>query len=744
MEYLGHYDINTKNEQSLREHLENVARIAADFASVFGAENFGEVVGRYHDIGKYSSRFQAYLRGEKSSGGDHSTAGAQILYQSQTPMAVLAAWAIAGHHGGLPDFGGEFDGERSATFSGRMRKKLPDFAAWQREEEKPPKLDSTFSFLQPPFDIYRIQFFTRMLFSCLVDADFLDTEVFYQSCLPVPEQTRTDKVRHGFDTLERLKSRFDEAVKVRFFDERGGRYDEPINVHRRDILCACLREGDEGEGNLYRMTVPTGGGKTIASLGFALHRAVRSERDVQRIIYVIPYTSIIEQNARVFQDFLGEKNVVVHYANASYDDEKEEGRRQRLATENWDAPLIVTTNVQFFSSLYASRTSQCRKLHNIAHSLLIFDEAQMIPFNYLKPCVQAVRTLVDHYGCTAVLCTATQPALGPFFGEAMRELCPHIEEQFSFFSRVVFDVRSNRCTLEDLAEEVAGKSQALVIVNSKRMARQLYEAMPEQEGTFHLSTNLCAAHRMRVIDEIRTRLRQGQICRVVSTSLIEAGVDLDFPLVYRELTGLDSILQAAGRCNREGKRSREESIVTVFRLEGSKMPTSLDQRGKVAESIFGQYAEQLSHPEAIEAYFRELYDISGEDAMDRKGILKLCQEKLPPMKKIDQEFQLIDDQAVQVFISFDEEADNLLKQLRERQGCGDRALLRRAGVYTVGVPNLFRKGRLSIFQRLWDTGAVVPLWENSTALYVLTDMSLYDKVALGLKLDDSDGQAVMY
>ena len=737
MGYLGHYDTKTKKPQGLKEHLEHVAGLAARFAAAFGAEELGALAGRYHDIGKYSAQFQAYLRGERSSGGDHSTGGAQVLFHRKSPLLVLAAWAIAGHHGGLPDFGDEkFDDAGGTTFCSRMRKKLPDFSAWRAEEEAPAPPDAVPSFLQPP-DIYQVQFFTRMLFSCLVDADFLDTEEFYQSCLPEAERTAGERMRRGFDSLAVLKQRFDAAVEARFFDERGERYGEPINAHRREILRACLQEGEAGEERLYRMTVPTGGGKTLASLGFALHRAARAGSGVRRIIYVIPYTSIIEQNARVFQKFLGARNVVVHYANAAYDDENEEGRRQRLAAENWDAPLIVTTNVQFFSSLYASRTSACRKLHNIAHSLIIFDEAQMIPLGFLKPCLEAVRTLLAQYGCTAVLCTATQPALRPFLGMEMKELCPRIEEQFAFFSRVTFDVRQERCAPDALAEEIACKPQALVVVNSKRMARQLYEAVPEREGVFHLSTNLCAAHRTRVLTEIRRRLRQGERCRVISTSLIEAGVDVDFPLVYRELAGLDSILQAAGRCNREGKRPRENSIVTVFRLEGSKMPPQLRRQGEVAESIFGRYAARLSHPEAVEAYFRELYDLSGEAALDKEAILKCCRQMMPQLKTIDRKFQLIDDDSAQVLIPFDEEAEALLAQLRTEQGAQSRTLLRRAGVYTVGV-------RQGPFQRLLDAGAVAPLWESSTALYVLTDLSLYDEAALGLQADVTTGQAVVF
>lgn len=735
MEYLGHYDAETKKKQRLKDHLEDVAGLSARFAKAFDAEKLGEIAGRYHDIGKYSDAFQAYLLGERNSGGDHSTAGAQILFQTRQPVLCLLAEAIAGHHGGMPDFGTTMDDAGGTSFLSRMRKDLPFSGNWRKEEPVPPSPECQLPLFKPPVDFYRIQFFTRMMFSCLVDADFLDTEAFYQSCLPEAKQTAGDRYRHGFDSLVLLKDNFDEMLKTQFFNINGERYHEIINVHRREILRECLREGDEGTERLYRMTVPTGGGKTIASLGFALHRAARAGSKIQRIIYVIPYTSIIEQNARVFQCFLGKKNVVVHYANAAYDDVNEDGRRQRLATENWDAPLIVTTNVQFFESLYANRTSKCRKLHNIANSLIIFDEAQMIPLAFLKPCVEAIRTLVEYYGCMVVLCTATQPALEPFLGGAIKELCPAPEKQFAFFSRVTFAVRETRYSPQSLADEIGQKKEVLVVVNSKKSARELYEAMPDKEGVFHLSTNLCAVHRMKLLDEIRERLKKELTCRVISTSLIEAGVDLDFPTVYRELTGLDSILQAAGRCNREGKRAREESIVTIFRFENSRMPTTLQRQGMVAEKILANYAEKLSSPEAVEAYFKELYGVSGEKMLDQHEILELCRTKMLPMKEIAERFQLIDDESQAVFISYDEEAARILELLRTRPDGGGRELLRRAGAYTVNV-------RRDSFERMIAAGKIAPLWEDSLAMYVLVDETLYDKETLGLQQVIPDGQAV--
>ena len=378
---------------------------------------------------------------------------------------------------------------------------------------------------------------------------------------------------------------------------------EPKNelcAKRSDILRSCL-QGGEREKGLYTLTVPTGGGKTVSSLAFALTHAVR--HGMKRVVYVIPYTSIIEQNAKVFAEILGPENVLEHHSQTELADEKgdsetPEARRRRLACENWDAPVIVTTAVQFFESLYAAKTSRCRKLHNLAGSVVIFDEAQTLPVPFLKPCVSAIGELVRHYGVTAVLCTATQPELGRLFNElapelSIREIAPEPDELFEFFRRVSFQ-REGQLSNEELAARLTETEQALCIVNTRKRAREVFQLLPE-EGRFHLSTLMTPQDRKRVLDAVRERLKERKPCRVVSTSLVEAGVDVDFPAVWREVAGLDSILQAAGRCNREGKRPAAESIVHIFHADG-RIPRMLKLNVAAAESVLADYEDVNTRP----------------------------------------------------------------------------------------------------------------------------------------------------
>ena len=317
---------------------------------------------------------------------------------------------------------------------------------------------------------------------------------------------------------------------------------------------------------------------------------------MDRVIYVIPYTSIIEQNAAVFREILGDSNVLEHHSNmddfaAEGLEETEELKAMHLAAENWDKPVIVTTNVQFFESLYGSRSSRCRKLHNIANSVIIFDEAQMLPTDYLKPCTAMIEELIANYRVSAVLCTATQPALRPFFPKErhITELCSRMEEQFRFFKRTTF---SDLGTISEsqLEEHLGAERKALCIVNTRRQAQELYKEL-KGEGVYHLSTSMYPSHRRRVLEEIKTCLDDGRKCLVISTSLVEAGVDLDFDTVYRELAGVDSMIQAAGRCNREGKRGARESRVFTFSLEGEKTSPGQAQQTSIAKSLLEEGME---------------------------------------------------------------------------------------------------------------------------------------------------------
>ncbi len=659
--------------QPLKEHLEGVAGRAAEFARAFGAEEHARRVGMLHDIGKYSPNAQARQRDPEHTGKvDHSTAGALEALRLRD---AAGAFAIAGHHAGLPDMGSKI-APSEGTLQARVRKVLSgrdDASAWRGEVQVPEASIRPEASLGG--DRYAMSFYIRMLFSCLVDADFLDTETFMQGG-EVP--------RGGGASIADLYERMRREAQ-RLLEAQGG---GPLNGKRCEILKRCLEGGTMARG-LYTLTVPTGGGKTKSSLAFALAHA--AAHGLRRVIYVIPYTSIIEQNARVFADILGEENVLEHHANVDFmdsiDADGEEARRRMRACENWDAPVVVTTAVQFFESLYASKTSRCRKLHNIADSVVIFDEAQMLPLAYIRPCVAAIAELVQRYGVTAVLCTATQPALNDIFGEfapglPVREICPAPDELYEFFRRVRF-VDDGPLEPEVLAETLRQQHQALCIVNSRRRARELFERLAG-EGVFHLSTLMTPEHRTSKLEEIRARLKDGLRCIVISTSLIEAGVDVSFPAVWREINGLDSVLQAAGRCNREGKAAAQESVVHVFRFSDG-VPRMFQQNVSAMEETASRFAEWNTRA-AIEHYYRRLRLIKGEQVLDSRQIVEAC--KGFSFKTASENFHLIDQDTVTVYIPTDENQD-LIEQLRH--GGRSRELMRKLSRSAVNVyPQHFR------------------------------------------------------
>ena len=482
------------------------------------------------------------------------------------------------------------------------------------------------------------------------------------------------------------------------------------------------------------MTIPTGGGKTISSLAFALHYARHAKKKRKRIIYVIPYTSIIEQNAAVFRDLLGPDSVVEHHQNVDYDDVQDtDMNRKRLATENWDAPVIVTTNVQFFESLFSNRPSKCRKLHNLAESIVIFDEAQMIPMDYLRPSLAAIEALVRHYACTAVLCTATQPPLGQFFPADLQpiEICPALMENADFFRRTTIRLREEAMTEERLAAELAAQERVLCIVNVKKTAQRIFDLLGEQEGTYHLSTNLYPVHREQVLEEIRERLKDGKPCRVISTSLVEAGVDLDFPCVYREINGLDSIVQAAGRCNREGRRTAEESVVHVFSLE--KLARNAQLAARLTKLVAREYGDDMANPLAIQRYFEELYDVSGPVRLDKEEIMDKIEEWA--FADVAEKFRFIADKTKAVLVPRTEEARHLLGRIE--QGERSRSLMRMAGRYMVQV---YAGKPTALFDRLAAQGKIRILDET---VAVLDDVSWYD-AQKGLKENISEGEGMFY
>lgn len=733
--YLGHLDEKTGRAQLLRDHLTGVADLAGRFAAAFGEEEMGRLLGLYHDVGKYSREFQAYIRtGEeekkKRRGSvDHSTAGAQEIAKLRQGAAAPLAFCIAGHHAGIPNRGERADPEGSATLLGRLKRKgLPDYRAYRTENDAPAAVPSAL-YAQVAAEAFPAMLYTRMLFSCLVDADFLDTEDFMAA----------GKVgREGFASLDTLLERLQKSLEEKFLKPKTEKEKQkrqlPINEKRSALLAQSIAAGKEAKGNLYRLTIPTGGGKTISSLAFALHYAAHAKRKRKRIIYVIPYTSIIEQNAAVFRELLGEENVVEHHQHVDYDDAQDtDMNRKRLATENWDAPVIVTTNVQFFESLFSNRPSKCRKLHNLAESIVIFDEAQMIPLDYLRPSLAAIEALVRHYDCTAVLCTATQPPLGQFFPADLQpiEICPALMENADFFRRTTIRLREEAMTEERLAAELAAQERVLCIVNVKKTAQRIFDLLGEQEGTYHLSTNLYPVHREQVLAEIRARLKDGKPCRVISTSLVEAGVDLDFPCVLREINGLDSIVQAAGRCNREGRRSAEESVVHVFSLE--KLARNAQLAARLTKLVAREHGDDMANPLAIQRYFEELYDVSGPVRLDKEEIMDKIEELA--FADVAEKFRFIADKTKAVLIPRTEEARHLLGRIE--QGERSRSLMRMAGRYMVQV---YAGKPTALFDRLAAQGKIRILDET---VAVLDDVSWYD-AQKGLKENISEGEGMFY
>ena len=420
MEYIAHF--NEEHSQMLKDHLCGTAELAGNFAGRFGKADWGYCCGMLHDIGKYSLAFQKKIKNNSDKRVDHSTAGAKVCFE-KGGMYGFMSYCIAGHHSGLPDHGSSSDAGNAPTLEGRKRKRIEDYSAF-KSEIKIPEINTTpFEPLKVPDPDFSLSVFIRMLYSCLVDADFLDTERFMKNGQTLREAGEDISV-----LLEKLKDYVADWLQNEDKDT--------VNGRRTEILRHCF-EKELSERGIFQLTVPTGGGKTIASLAFALQHAVENHMD--RVIYVIPYTSIIEQNAEVFRRILGDKNVLENHYNVDYES-SEELKPMQLASENWDKPVVVTTNVQFFESLFANKSSRCRKLHNIANSVIIFDEAQMLPADYLKPCIAMMEELVGNFRSSIVLCTATQPALTPFFQRKLpvTELCPRVEEQFRFFERVTF------------------------------------------------------------------------------------------------------------------------------------------------------------------------------------------------------------------------------------------------------------------------------------------------------------------
>ena len=683
-------------------HLHTVAALAAKFSQAFDsaepARRWAYLAGLWHDLGKYRPGFQRYVRladGENAHiegkvGGrekTHSAAGAlwaiQQLNQPNRPYGHILAYLIAGHHAGLDDWDG---GLKERLQSSDAQQELADALA-----------------AQPPADVLAhgdlvaripggpagFALWVRMLFSCLVDADFLDTEAHFDADKPAR--------REGFPMLAQMRLALDAhmaALPVA---------DTLVNRLRADVLRQCRAQAGLPAG-FFSLTVPTGGGKTLSSLAFALEHA--QAHGHRRIIYAIPYTSIIEQTADVFRNVfkaLGDEGLIEHHSQFDAA-EKDETARSRLACENWDAPLVVTTNVQLFESLFAAKTSRCRKLHNLVGSVIVLDEAQQLPPGFLQPILDVLNLLVAHYSVTVVLCTATQPALNSttYFDASknlrgltnVREIIDNPDALFAALKRVHVELPPDWTTptaWADVAAQLSVEDCVLAIVNTRKAARELQRLMPE--GTLHLSALMCGAHRKDVIAEIKQRLqakregRDNRPLRVVSTQLVEAGVDMDFPVVYRALAGLDSIAQAAGRCNREGRLEGLGRVVVFVPPERPPMGYLRKGADACITTLHGQAHDPLARC-LFDRYFKEFYH---SVELDRHGIV--AQLKVEPrtlavqFRTAADAFRLIDDQdTATVVVRYVLKRDEIEKWLAILAAQGpQRWLMRKLQRYTVSI-----------------------------------------------------------
>ena len=586
------------NIQTLPEHIEGVAHHCALFLERAGLPELaplGRLLAQLHDAGKAQPAFQRYIRGESAAKAPHSAAGALLatglMYELSKELQLkklprtsqLLAYAISGHHRGLYDYielrkelkKKEIE-ERCTKTIGALPNIKSELQTWVEEHAE--STESSLKELAKRVGATeQAQVLIRLLFSCLVDADFLDTEAFMDE----ERKERRHEATSGYAPLKTLRDRLTKHMEG--FSTEG-----KINEARRAFLNQCREHGRTCPKGYYSLFLPTGGGKTLSSMAWALETALNHK--AQRIVYVIPYTSIITQTAGIFREIFGEENVLEHHSDISFSgdeatQEAERYERTRLLAENWDAPIIVTTNVQFFESLFSHKVSRSRKVHSIANSVVVFDEVQMFPTEFLHPMLRLLEDLRWIYGTQLLFCSATLP---PFdkdhsssfkkvndfhqLSDAIQPIIPEDLELFKVFDRVIYHLEEKEYTTKELAEELAQHDSALCIVNSRRDASQLYQALLEEgkeaQDVIHLSRNMCSAHLKERIAEVRQRLKADIPTIVISTQLIEAGVDIDLPIVYRAMSGLDSIVQAGGRCNREGKRPAPGELY-VFSLSDS-------------------------------------------------------------------------------------------------------------------------------------------------------------------------------
>ncbi len=693
------------------EHTEGVASLASAFASEFGMAEWGRAIALLHDKGKESNAFQQHIR--KNSGYDpaaqvtgdyhHAFIGAKIASRLYGKTAEnLIVNPIYSHHSGLHDSGEMLD----------LGKNIPTDI-----EQNVSKCTLN----NPPFKMESADFhhLSRMLFSCLVDADFLDTESFMDA--------DSYKLRGRGDSLQTLEARLDDYLAKL----KEGSADTAVNKIRAQVQQCCLDSAKSSKG-FYSLTVPTGGGKTLSSLLWAVKHALHNGQ--RRIIIAIPYTSIIVQTASILKSIFGEENVLEHHSNVDPEQIKDEELRRQMAmaAENWDAPIIVTTNVQLFESMFGNWPSVCRKLHNIVNSVIILDEVQTLPMEFLQPIVDSLKTYQKLFGVSVLFTTASQPVLSgliegcnpkaSFKGiDSIKEIIPSEYALHDKLRRVRLDINNEQQSYDEVAEQLKKHDRVLCIVNTRRDAKEIFSRLPQEGVTLHLSRMMCPRHVSETIARIKQALKDDDepVIRVVATQLVEAGVDIDFPVVYRQEIGLDSLLQAAGRCNREGRQeictTHMFSLASEHPLPPGMMTYANDARKSLCAS------SDWFAPETMTQYFKQLYcRIESFDEKDMKQYLYKIKEIY--FKTAANEFKLIDDKGISLVVTWGDST----KLIEEFKTCGPSySLMRKLGQYTV---NVYERD----FKALQSMGVVKEIFDG---VYVMEYARQYDQY-LGLVTDN--------
>lgn len=708
MNLIAHINLKAPQPvQSCEEHNIGVAKLAESFASEFGFGKWGYAMGMLHDKGKEKTDFQNYIRG--NSGYDtsvpywkdksHAYVGALLAKKIYGPLGDLIANQIAGHHAGLYD--------TDELCNDILHKEIP--AEVNTDVDKLPLPTDILRTYDKPEELNHLY---RILYSCLVDADYLDTEKFMNPELFL--------LRENHTTMQEMKLML--QAKLDEFKKASA---TAVNVIRQQIQEECLKASSLPSG-FFSLTVPTGGGKTISSIVWAVNHAIKNGK--KRIVIAIPYTSIIVQTATVLKSIFGENNVLEHHSNTDFDQCKDSSMRHqmKLATENWNYPIVVTTNVQLFESMFSNKPSACRKLHNLCNSILILDEVQTLPTDFLQPIVDALKCYQKHFGMSILFTTASQPILSgviegcnpiaSFNGiKSIYEIIPDKMKLHDSLRRVQLEINDKGKTYDEVSNELSQFDMVLCIVNTRKDAKELYDRLPK-EGALHLSRMMCSEHIKKTINEIKEKLNNGiSPIRVISTQLIEAGVDIDFPVVYRQEAGLDSVLQAAGRCNREGKLGVCTTHVFSLSIERP-LPYGFIQDGNNARKSLSTDCDWFA-PSTMNSYFEQLY--CRRQTFDKKQIKSLLYNPKDMYFKIAAEkFKLIDDTSIPVIVNWGDSMELIAKLKQEGPSY---QLMKKLGQYTVNI-------RQNDFKALLKIGQVVEVTENT---YLVEDNAQYDdKVGL--------------